>query len=79
MWEPVARKVLAQSQALTIDRESGDLVPDGTKGGMLLDMQSANVVISVLDALNPANREKMLRLKIDRAVLIAWGCLSPKN
>ena len=79
MWEPVARQVLAQSQALTVDRESGALVADGTEGGILLDMQSANVVLSVLDALSEKNRKKMLHLKIDRAVSIAWGCLSPKN
>ena len=40
--------------------------------GVLVDIQTANVLVTVHDALNERSREKFTALPIDRAVTIAW-------
>ena len=41
----------------------------------ILDMQTANVLVQVYEALSPENREKFRKLPLKLAVSIAWGCV----
>ena len=40
--------------------------------GIAVDMCTANVVVTVADALNPANRAKLLALGVANAADISW-------
>lgn len=42
---------------------------------VVLDMQTANVLVTVHDALKPENRAKFIRLPLQRAVTAAWRCV----
>lgn len=41
----------------------------------ILDMQTANVLVRVYEALSEGKREKFRQLPLGRAVEIAWGCV----
>lgn len=42
------------------------------RGGVLLDRTTASAIVTVADALNEENRERLNRMEITRAASIAW-------
>lgn len=40
--------------------------------GVLVDIQTANAIVTVYDALSEANRAKFTALSVDRAADVAW-------
>lgn len=42
---------------------------------VILDVQTANVLVTVHGALGPENRDKFIRLSLKRAVTAAWRCV----
>ena len=42
--------------------------------GLLIDATTANMLVTVYDALNDANKEKFLGVGMRRMVEIGWGC-----
>jgi len=45
-------------------------------GCLLVDVQTANVIVEVAKALNPGNREKFLGMKFPSMVTLAWKLVS---
>ena len=47
--------------------------------GVLVDMQSANAIVTVYDALSVANKARFRRLSIGQAGRIAWQLVTVKT
>lgn len=47
--------------------------------GIAIDIQSANAVVTVYDALNDASKAKLAAMPVDRMALIAWKLISSKH
>ena len=63
--EAVLRKIVDEKQHARLD-------------GMIVDLFSASHIIAVLDALNPANKAKYLKLPVKRMADIAFTILAKK-
>jgi hypothetical protein len=50
--------------------------PDPIKNGTILDGVSANMFVSIYEALNDTNREKMDKMQFNQAVDIAWKLIA---
>lgn len=61
-------EVLAYSE---VDEAAGVEPPKGT----VVDMQTANVLVTVHDALSEANRAKFVEMPLLTAVDVAWRCV----
>ncbi len=77
---------LAQIQALPDDAAAGDprtieLLREVVRGqfrkidGVVVDTTMANTILTVYDALKPANRAKLAALRVDRMAEAAWRLL----
>ena len=60
------RQILESSQSQTVD-------------GMLVDIQTANVLVQVFDALSPENQAKVDQVPLDRLVEWAWSKVGSKT
>ena len=58
-WIDAARWIVEHRQCRRIIPETGELVPEEKRGGMLLDLFSAAAMVQVYDALNDVNRAKL--------------------
>ncbi len=74
-WIDAARWVYEHKTARRLDRKTGVLVPENQRGGILLDLFSASVLVQVYDALNEENRKKLHSLSITRAVKVAFSMM----
>jgi hypothetical protein len=70
-WVPEA----ASSDAVEASRE---VLAGGARrvDGVLLDLQTANAIVTVGDALSLENRSRLGGLPIDRAASIAWSLVA---
>jgi len=55
----ILRKIVAERQHQEID-------------GVIVDMQSANVIVTVYDALNDTNKAKLIAMPIEKMASVAW-------
>lgn len=46
--------------------------------GIIVDIQTANLLVTVHDALTEPNRTTFLAMSLERAVSIAWRLVTPK-
>jgi hypothetical protein len=49
---------------------------DNADGCLFLDVQTANLLVQVADALNPTNRSKFLVMDLGQMVTLAWKLIS---
>jgi len=72
-WVEVARRVVAERQYQCVDTTTNDIAPEDNDKGIILDMQTAYLLITVHDSLGlPANREKFASMRLDEAASLAW-------
>lgn len=72
-WVKTFRYVKQNRSCCRMDRDSGQRIPDSKRGGMLVDLFSAGMVLSVVDAINDTNRAKLFAMDIPVAIHI---CMS---
>ena len=71
-WIDAARWIKDNKQARRIEPETGELVPESRKGGILLDLFSASRMVAIYDALNEANQAKFNAMDVRVAHHIAF-------
>lgn len=59
----VARQVLEQRQYRTFE-------------GVVVDMQTANAIVTVFDSISIENKAKLLRLPVTQAAAVCWQLLT---
>jgi hypothetical protein len=64
--EDALRQIVAQSQAAEVD-------------GVMVDLFTASTILSVLDAINPANKEKLLKLPVGSMAKISFKMLKEEK
>ncbi len=47
--------------------------------GSVVDMQSANAVITVYDAINDVNKQKLAAMKVKKMISVSWSILSKQS
>jgi hypothetical protein len=47
--------------------------------GVLIDIQTANAIVAVYDALSPENREKFTAMSLEKAATVAWKLVAPRS
>jgi|JI9StandDraft_1071089.scaffolds.fasta_scaffold426681_1 hypothetical protein len=65
------RRVVTERSAVTL-RWSGTVSTDGKPIDSIVDMYTASMLVTVADALSPANREKFLGMEMFPMVMIGW-------
>jgi len=83
-WYKQVEKVLTEKSygyidGLTneeVDEEEDILDRESTDNTVLLDMQTANMLVTVAKALKPETRKKFTETPIVKAVDIGWKCVS---
>ena len=78
-WIDAARWIVEHHQARRVVPETGELVPEDKKGGVLLDAFSASAMVQVYDALNEANREKLCGMDVRMAHHIVFDLLAKQK
>jgi len=53
-----------------------NFVYENKDGCLLVDVQTANVIVEVAKALNPTNRSKLLNMDLPGMVTLAWKLVS---
>jgi hypothetical protein len=69
--QPITREAALRS---IVDEQTAARVD-----GRMVDLFTASAILSVLDGLNPANRERYLSMPIERMADIAIKIISKKN
>ena len=59
----------AALRQIVADKERGKV------GGTMVDLFTASAIVSVLDAINETNKEKLLALPVDRMATIAFNMM----
>ncbi|MFH1184683.1 MAG: hypothetical protein V1755_06545 [Chloroflexota bacterium] len=72
-WIDAARWIVANGQCRRVVPETGELVPESKRGGMLLDLFSAGRMVAVYDALNETNRAKFHAMDVRVAHHVAFA------
>lgn len=78
-WVEAARWIVGHRQCRHIIPETGELVPEEKRGGMLLDLFSASTMVQVYDALNEANQAKLNALDLRVAHHIVFQVLKQRK
>jgi len=71
-WIEAARWIKSHHQARRVVPETGELVPEKKRGGILLDAFSAGRMAAVYDVLNEQNRAKFNKMNVRVAHHIAF-------
>jgi len=71
-WLPVARKVVKDHQMVYINPKTNDVSDDKKSGYTILDATTANMLITIADALSKVNQEKFTSMPLTGAVNIGW-------
>ena len=74
-----ARWITQNHCARRVMPETGELVPENKKGGILLDAFSASAMVQVYDALNETDREKLNGMDVRVAHKIVFQLLSKQR
>lgn len=88
-WIETARLVLKTFSMKVVDGTTGEILPEDLEAylalneredyeakGVLLDVQTANALVTVWDALSEENREKFESMPLLTAVKVAWKLIS---
>jgi hypothetical protein len=78
-WIEAARWIVGHRQCRRVIPETGELVPEEKRGGMLLDLFSASTMVQVYDALNEANQAKLNALDLRVAHHIVFQVLKQRK
>ncbi len=71
-WIEIAKKVKAEHQYRCVNVETGEECAEKHKKAVLLDGVTANMLITVYEALNDENKAKFTSLPILKAVTVGW-------
>lgn len=75
-WLAAVQQIKNEHQARRIDTKTGHLcAKSARKGAVLMDAFTANMLITVYEALNEENKAKFTSLPILKAVQIGWKCV----
>lgn len=75
-WVPAAKWITDNHSARRVIPETGELVPEKKRGGILLDAFSASVMVQVYNALNATNKAKFAAMDVRVAHHIAFGAIN---
>ncbi len=77
-WLPVARKVVKEKSYVIINPKTNDIsydkegLPKKKTGYVLLDLTTANMLVTIADALSKESNEKFSSTPLLNAVKIGW-------
>jgi uncharacterized membrane protein len=75
-WLDIARKVVKDKQFVYVHPKTLKIVEDKKKGYVVLDMTTANMLVTIADALKKETREKFTSMPLSQAVDIGWKLIS---
>jgi hypothetical protein len=78
-WIDAARWIVENRQCRRVIPETGQLVPDEQRGGLLLDLFSASTMVQVYDALNDANQARLNGMDLRVAHHIVFHVLKQRK
>jgi hypothetical protein len=78
-WIKAARWIVEHRQCRRVIPETGELVPEEKRGGMLLDLFSASTMVHVYGALNDANQARLNAMDLRAAHHIVFQVLKQRK
>jgi len=72
-WTGAARWIVENRTAHRVLPQTGELVPDNRRGGMLLDLFSASRMLAVHDALSDSNKARFSAMDVRKAHKAAFN------
>ena len=78
-WIEAARWIRKHHSARRVEPKTGDLIPEGKSGGVLLDAFSASAMVQVYDALNEKNQAKFGAMPLVVAHKITFELIKKKG
>lgn len=66
---PTAEKTIESIRAIATDRACRVI------DGVMVDMQTANLIVQVYDKCTPENRERLMALSIEKIGEVVWKCV----
>ena len=74
-WLEVARDVLDKKQYVYINPKNNAMSDDKKKGFIILDLQTANMLVTIADALKDVNKQKFTSMPLIQSVNLGWKLL----
>jgi len=71
-WIDVARKVVKDKSYVYINPKTGKTSKDKKKGFIVLDMTTANMLVTIADALKKETSQQFTSMTLSQAVDIGW-------
>ena len=71
-WLPIARKVVKDHSMVYIDPKTNNTSEDKKRGYTILDATTANMLITIADALSKESNQKFTSMPLSNAVTIGW-------
>ena len=71
-WLEIAKKVVKEKQMVYINPKTLKTSEDKKRGFMVLDAMTANMLVTIADALSSINKEKFTKLPLLQAVNLGW-------
>lgn len=75
-WLDAVKWIVQHQCCRRVDAETGQLVPEGKRGGMLLDLFSAGAMLQVYEALSEANRVRLVAMTLPLAHGVVFRILT---
>jgi len=71
-WLAVARNVVKKHSMVYINPKTNDISDDKKKGYIILDATTANMLVTIADALSKESNQKFTSMPLSNAVTLGW-------